>query len=101
MARIITKELALKIAVKLQAKKSSKSGRAHDDYLVFYAGKLIAKFSVRHASEKDKGHDFIPRAIFLGPHDAKLFGQCDISYDAWVKKMKEKGIIPREPNDPV
>jgi hypothetical protein len=96
MARIITKELAIKIAAKLGAEKSSKKGRPHDDYFVYFAGKLIAKFSIRHGSEKDKGHDFISQAIHLGPHDARLFGQCHMEYNDWVAKMREKGVIPRE-----
>jgi hypothetical protein len=85
----------MKIAEKLRAQKSSKKGRTHDDYFVFHEGRLIAKFSIRHGSEKDKGHDFISQAIYLGPHDAKLFAQCTHSYDFWVEKMREKGIIPR------
>jgi len=96
MARIITKELAIKIAEKLGAQKVSKKGRPHDDYLVFYEGMLIAKFGIRRGSEKDKGHDFIPPAIHLSSNEAKLFAQCSLSYEFWVEKMKEKGIIPPE-----
>ena len=96
MARIITKELAIKIAEKLKAQKSPRKGRAHDDYFVFYQGRMITKFSIRRGSEKDKGHDFLCRAIHLGPHDAKLFGQCEISYEDWVENLRDKGIIPRE-----
>ena len=96
MARIITKELAIEIARKLEAQKSSKKGRPHDDYLVFYNGRLITRFGIRRGSEKDKGHDHIPPAIHLSPREAKLFGQCDRTYDFWVQKLIEKGIIPRE-----
>lgn len=98
MARIITKELAIKIVTKLKSRKSSKKGRAHDDYFVSYAGRLIAKVSIRHGSQKDQGHDYICRAIHLGPHDARLFGQCQIEYDDWLERLREKGIIPREPD---
>jgi hypothetical protein len=99
MARIITKELAIEIAKKLDAQLvASKKGRAHDDYVVFFNGQLVARFGIRHGSAKDQGHDHIPGAIHLGPHDAKLFGQCKRDYEFWVEKMREKGFIPREPN---
>jgi hypothetical protein len=96
MARIITKELALKIASKLKAQKSSKKGRPHDDYPVFYNGRLVAKFSVRHGSGKDQGHDFVSHAFHLPPREAKLFGQCHMKYDEWVEKMRQKRIIEDE-----
>ncbi len=97
MARIITKELAIDIAKKLSAQKVSKKNRPHDDYVVYFQGRLVARFGIRRGSEKDAGHDHIPGAIHLGPHEARLFGQCDITYDAWVERMREIGIIPREP----
>lgn len=101
MARIITKELAIEIARKLKAQLlTSKKGRAHDDYVVYFQGQLVARFGIRHGSEKDKGHDHISAAIHLGPHDAKLFGQCKKDYEFWVEKMREKGFIPGEPDQP-
>jgi hypothetical protein len=100
MARIITKELAIKIADKLKAEQHYKKGRPHDLYVVSYGGKTVAMFGIRRGSEKDKGHDHIPGKIHLGKHDAKLFAQCDHSYEFWVEEMKKKGIIPREPNKP-
>ena len=96
MARVITKELAEKIAQKLRAKRVTKKGRAHDDYVVHFQGQLIARFGIRHGSKKDQGHDHIPGAIHLAPHDAKLFGQCDHPYEYWVSQMRQKGIIPPE-----
>src|SRR5271163_2292145 len=96
MARIITKELAIKIAKKLGAQKVVKKNRPHDNYLVFQDGLLVARFSIRRGSEKDKGHDHIPAEIHLSAHDAKLFAQCAHAYDYWVEEMRIKGIIPRE-----
>jgi hypothetical protein len=98
MARIITKELAIEIARKLGASKHSKKNRPHDLYQVSYGGRIVATFGIRRGSEKDKGHDHIPGAIHLSPHDAKLFGQCDHTYDFWVEQMQQKGLIPREPD---
>lgn len=73
MARIITKELAEKIAIKLGAKRTPAG--AHDIAAVYHDGVLIAKFGIRRGSEKDKGHDHIPEESFVGPSFAKLLGQ--------------------------
>lgn len=98
MARIITKELATANANKLLARKISKKNRPHDDYVVIFDGRLITRFGIRRSSKKDMGHDHIPGAIHLSPHEAKLFAQCDITYEAWVEKMRDLGLIPREPD---
>ena len=96
MARIITKELAIRIADKLGAKKKSKRNRPHDLYIFYYKGKIIATFGIRRGSEKDKGHDFIPGKIHLSPSEAKTFGQCGFDMQWFIKKMIEKGIIDKE-----
>jgi len=99
MARIITKELALKIAEKLRAQPDPKpkKGRPHVDYFVCFQGQIVARFGIRRGSEKDKGHDHIPRLIHLRPNEAKLFAQCTHSYDYWVERLREQGVIPPEP----
>jgi hypothetical protein len=96
--RVITKQLAEGIAKKLGAVLHPKKNRPHDLYVVSYQGRQVASFGIRRAREKDKGHDHIPGQIYLSPHDAKLFGQCEHTYDYWVEKMREKGIIPPEPD---
>jgi hypothetical protein len=92
MARIVTKELALKIAKKLEAELSEITG-GHTKASIFYEGKLIASFGIRRGSEKDKGHDFIQRQLYIGPHDAKLLAQCPLTRDGWIKKIRDKGKI--------
>ncbi len=89
--RIITKELAVKIADKLDAK-ISKEG-AHDIAEIFYKDVLITWFGIRRGSEKDKGHDYIPGQIFLNAFQAKRLGQCPITYAQWVEIAKAKGAI--------
>jgi hypothetical protein len=95
MARIITKELALKIARKLGAAVSN-TGGAHDLAAVYEDGVLIASFGIRRGSEKDKGHDHIPADIHVGPSFAKGLGQCPKSRQQWIEKLREKGILPAE-----
>jgi hypothetical protein len=90
--RIITKELALKIARKLGAQ-IEKTKAAHDIWAIRHNGKLITTFGIRRASSKDTGHDHIPDAIFLRPHGARSLGQCSISREEWIKLMVAAGYI--------
>jgi hypothetical protein len=90
--------LAHVIAGKLQASKDPKKNRPHDLYRVWFGGRLVASFGVSRGSKKDKGQGHIPRQIHLTPHETQLFAQCDLTYEAWVEKMREKGIIPPEPS---
>ena len=98
MGRIITKELAIKIAQKLGAVMTKKG--AHKIAAIYHDGILVASFGIRHGSEKDKGHDHIPGEIFVGPGFAKLLGQCPKSRQDWVRELQDKGIIPEDPPAP-
>ena len=91
MARIITTQLAVKIAKKLGA--VMRSGRAHDHADIFYDGKLIATFGIRRGSNQNQGHDHIAKDLYVGPHDAKLLAQCPLKLEGWLKILKDKGII--------
>ena len=62
MGRVITKELAVRIAKKLRAEVTTESA-AHDMAYVYHEGRLVASFGIRRAAEKDKGHDHVPQAI--------------------------------------
>jgi len=93
MATIITKELALRIADKLEAVCESSSHRPHDLYVVYHNDIRIAHFGVRRASRKDTGHDHVPGAIHLSPRKARDLGQCPMSREEWVAEMIEKGVI--------
>jgi hypothetical protein len=93
MSRIITKELAQKIAEKLGAVCHSKKNRPHDLYVVYHAGRRVAQFGIRRSSEKDKGHDHVPNSIFLSPHRALLLAQCPMSRDDWLTVLRGRGMI--------
>jgi len=88
----ITKELALKIAKKLNAEIVIREG-AHDIALVRHEGKLVAQFGIRRGSKKDAGHDHVPEQIFLRPRQARLLGQCPLSREEWVRILTDKGMI--------
>ena len=91
MKRVITKEHALKLVKKLKAKVVSDG--AHNRAYVYEGDVLIASFGIRMGSEKDKGHDFIPRELFLGPRDARDLANCPLKREQWLKILQEKGEI--------
>lgn len=96
MARQITKEMALAIAKKLGATCKTKKNSPHDLWVIYHNGQRIAQFGIRRASKKDKGHDFIPGQIFIGPARTKLLAQCEVSKEEWLTELAEKGIIAPE-----
>ena len=95
MARIITKELAKKIAAKLRATITKGQG-AHDLAEVWHEGMLIASFGLRRGSEKDKGHDHVPSEIFVNAFFAKQLAQCPKSRSQWIELLIEKGYVEAE-----
>jgi len=91
---IITKELALSIAKKLEAEIQKRSKKAHDLAKVYHDGKLIASFGIRRGSKKNLGHDFVPAALYVGPNQARLLGQCPLKREEWLEILREKGKLP-------
>lgn len=87
----ITKELAEKIAAKLQAVITN--GSAHDLAAVFHDGTVIATFGIRRGSRKTAGHDHIPRDLHVGPGFAKALGRCPKSRQDWLNAMRDQGLI--------
>lgn len=92
MATIITRELADKIVKKLGAQVEARPRKAHDLAHVRVDGKIVALFGLRRGSSKEAGHDHIPDALHVSPRDAKLLGQCPMSRDEWVEKLRAKGL---------
>jgi len=95
VARIITKELALKIVKKLLASAIKSSSKAHDEYLVEVEGVQLAIISIRRSSEKDIGHDYLTKDLHISPRQAKDLGQCPWSREDYIECMREKGFLPR------
>ncbi len=92
----ITHDDAVRIADKLQAQ--YKSGGSHRIAKIFYGGKKITQFGIRH--DKTGGHDYVSDQIFMNKSDCITFGKCDITYQQWVDRMRAKGHIPTEPEPP-
>ena len=91
MARIITKEHAVKIAKKLKAKMRQEKAQAYAE--IFYNECLIAWFGIRRSSEKDKGHDHIQRDLHINSHQAKLLAACPLTREDWLEIMSDKGFL--------
>ena len=89
--RIITKQLALKIAEKLGAK--LKAGKAHDLAIVFHENKAIASFGIRRGSSREAGHDHVQKSLHLTPSKARLLAQCPMTREQWLAIMREKGLL--------
>jgi hypothetical protein len=88
---MITKDDADAIAKKLKA--FLKDGTKHQLAIIEYEGKRIAQFGIRRGSRRDQGHDHIPSSIHVRPREALLLAQCPMSYDEWITRMKEKGLV--------
>src|SRR5437764_13133574 len=93
MARIITKELALKIVAKLRAKNVNSKKKAHDLYTVEHDGRFIAMISIRRGSAKDMGHDYLPKDLHISPNQARRLGQCTWSLEDFIAEMINKRLI--------
>jgi len=72
----ITREGALTIASKLDAKPINVKSAAHDQYGVFHGERLLATFGIRRSPRKDQGHDYIPAELHIRPHFAKQIVRC-------------------------
>jgi hypothetical protein len=91
MARIINRDLAEKIATKLEA--TFEESRSHLIAKVHVDGVLVCWFGIRRGSSKESGHDHVPAQIHIGPSKARLLGQCPMSRKEWVLALKEKRLI--------
>lgn len=93
MARIVTKELALKIVKKLKATAIPSRSKAHDLYVVEHGGIIVAEISIRRGSDKDLGHDHLPRDLHLSPNKTKLLGQCPLKREEYFQHLVDQGLI--------
>ena len=89
----ITKELALRIVKKLDAVNVSDSGDEHDTYFVYHNNRMVASFGIRRSSQKNKGHDHIPKELQVGPNFAKQLAQCTKSKTDYLRQIGEIGEI--------
>lgn len=91
MSRQITKQLALQISEKLGAEK--KQAPNHDRYEVINDGVVIAWFGIRRSSNKEIGHDHIPKLLFCSVHFCKELAICTKSREDWLRLIKNQGYV--------
>lgn len=89
MARQITREHAQKIARKLKAKKR-KNSKNHDYYDVYDGDTIATYFTIRRGSEKDQGHDHIPKQLRINTHQTKCLAQCTYTRDDYLGDIRER-----------
>jgi hypothetical protein len=94
MARIITRELAEKIRDKLCTVNMTKPNSVHDVWGISHNDKIVGIVSIRRGSEKDKGHDYIPKAINVSTGFAKQIGICNKNLDDYLRQVR---LIPPLP----
>jgi hypothetical protein len=91
---MLNKDDPQKIAKKLKARMHH--GSAHEIAIVEYQGKHVADFGIRRGSRRDQGHGHIPRDIHLSPRDTLALAECTLSYEQWIQRMKDKGLIEED-----
>jgi hypothetical protein len=94
MARVITKELAIKIRDKLQARSIATKNAVHDVYGVYHNAQLIAKFGIRRGSNKETGHDHVQKELNVSTNFAKQLGICTKQRDDY---LRERHLLPQLP----
>jgi hypothetical protein len=93
----ITSELAHKIVGKLEAvKENAQKGAPHDLYVVYENGAAVALFGIRRGSQKNLGHDHIPKQIHVNAFKAKQLANCPMSRDQWIEELKNKDLLPKD-----
>jgi hypothetical protein len=88
MARQITKELAIKICKKL------------DVCGIFFNDQLIAHFGIRRGSNKEAGHDHVPKELNVSTGFAKQLGMCTKQRDDYLRERKLLPQLPPAPQLP-
>lgn len=88
----ITRDVAEKIAKKLDAE-IDPSNSAHHIAYIHFNGRVVASFGLRRSSKRDKGHGHVPKDLMVNQSFALELGRCTKYRDDWIDLMKEKGEI--------
>jgi hypothetical protein len=100
MARQITKELAIKICKKLDGQDITKKNDVHDVCGIFFNDQLIAHFGIRRGSNKEAGHDHVPKELNVSTGFAKQLGMCTKQRDDYLRERKLLPQLPPAPQLP-
>jgi len=89
----ITKDHAREIARKLDATLDNSRSRNHDWMVIEYEGQEVASFGIRRGSRRDAGHDYVAKALHVGPNFARQIAQCNKERQDWIDLMIQEGEI--------
>lgn len=89
----LTQREAQAIARKLDAE--IKKGAKHDQAIIRYANRIVARYGIRRAS-KAVGHSYIPKQLFISPQQALDLAQCPLDKDEYFEILRKKGFLPPE-----
>jgi len=87
----INKEMAYEIAKKLEA--VLEPDGPHKVAKIFHKGEMIRKFGIRHASNKDIGHDHIPKDLNCSPRFAKELAWCSKYLSDYISLLEEQDLL--------
>ena len=91
---LITKEHALRICRKLEAKDITPHNSAHEKFGVFYDGKMVGFVGIRRSPRRDQPHGHVPADLNLPPRFAWEIASCTKYLSDYLSYLKEKGLLP-------
>jgi hypothetical protein len=74
----------------------TRKGRQHDIYKFKYREEFVGQFNIRRGSNRNEGHDFIPRQLHLSKREGYDFAICNISLDEYIDMLQEQQLIPQD-----
>lgn len=94
----LTREHADKIVKKLHATVETGRRSGHDLATVYYNGTPVVAFGIRRGSSKNTGHGHLTEDLSLSTSQVKRLANCPMSYEEWVRRMKESRVIADDVN---
>jgi hypothetical protein len=96
----LTREHADKIVRKLKASVEKGLRSGHDIATIYYNDEPVLSFGIRRSSRKDTGHGHLTEDLFLPAFQVQRLANCPMTYEEWVNRMKEKGVIVDDSQNP-
>jgi hypothetical protein len=90
---MLTKDDAYAIAKKLGAQESREKNSPHIIQLIYQHNKLIAHFGIRHGSNRNAGHDHIPKNLHVSMHFCFELAHCTKYLNDWLLEMTRRGNL--------
>lgn len=68
-------------------------GGAHLIQQIWCQGRLIAKFGIKHGSNRNSSHGWVADELELPPRRMKEFAICSMSIDEMLEHFRERGYV--------